>query len=725
MSTIVSCFLLSASLFAQSAFKIHVRVIDDEGKPISYVNVFFKDGDFAGAISNDSGIAVIQTKSQGDRILVGSLIGYDPFEKKIKIPFAGPVLMKLSEKSVALGELRIEASSYSGGEGKVAVTNLDVYTTPGGAADIFQSIKVLPGVTQTDETAALPIRGGSPAENIILFNGATLAHPYHGENTSGNGLFSVVETAVMKKLYFSSGGFSVKYGNALSGVLDIETENRITTNRVKLDANLVNVGGGIQRELVKNKVALQVYGKHTSTNLLYRLNKPTFDIVKDPESTTLTAIVNYTYSATGQFQGLLLYSGDAQKFDLVIQSNSSRYQLKSFNHVGSVVWSDVIAKKWVTKSSLTYSAYQNDWQFDRWNKDNRETNYKWKWDNNYEVSGKTIVSFGSETYNDVYQLDFLLPKRRGEFYRGADSVKIRGRNNSWVLGNYVELQQRLSRRWSLMTGLRHDYHQLSRDQIIDVRGAIVHELSENTFLRLAGGTFHQFSNIVLYDKKTGNPGLEAMKAKHLVVGFEKNGKTNQLKIESYYKWYSQLPLEDAVKNYTSSGEGYARGIDVFLKGSLGRTSGWVSYSFIQTRRKELNISTLRPSIYDITHNLSLINKHNLGNNFELASTLRLASGRPFTPIVAGQYNSISENWSPVYAAKNSARFPIFKRLDARLSKLIFFGPQRWVVFYVEALNLFGNDSVLDYSYSEDFSERNPIKSYFSNRTVVMGFSLNY
>ncbi|HMW34000.1 MAG TPA: hypothetical protein PKA52_11475, partial [bacterium] len=62
--------------------------------------------------------------------------------------------------------------------------------------------------------------------------------------------------------------------------------------------------------------------------------------------------------------------------------------------------------------------------------------------------------------------------------------------------------------------------------------------------------------------------------------------------------------------------------------------------------------------------------------------------------------------------------------DARLSKFFILGPQKHVVLYVEALNLLGIRNILDYSYSEDFSERHSVPSYFSNRTVVMGFSLS-
>lgn len=713
---------ISKALQAQEKMTFKGTVLDAKGERVPFVNVFFKDGDYAGDVANDSGYFEIHTSVKGDRILVASIIGYETFQETIRLPHEKWAQIVLEEKSFELNEITIEASAYTGGEGKVTLNKIDVYTTPGGAADVFQSLKVLPGVVQSDETAALPIRGGSPSENLIMINQATLSHPYHSENTAGNGLFSIVETAVMKRLYFSSGGFSVKYGNALSGVLDIETENRIRQNRLNLDVNMVALGGGFQRVL-NDKVNVQLYGKKTTTNILFKFNKPSFDVVKDPTSSNITGIVNYNYSQTGLIQWFGLYSDDAQKFDLTLQSSKNRYDLTSGNQVAGLLWSDIIRKSWFSKTAVTFSGYNNRWQFANWYRDNYEYNIKLRWDNTLELNSKTILLFGSEAYMDRYDLDFLLPQRRGEFYAGADSIRIRNNDHALVQGNYLEWQSKLARLWSLSLGIREDYHSLSKSLSADVRASLAHEVATNTFLRFSTGTFHQYPGITLYDVHSGNPDLKPMRAIHTVVGYEKNTDKAQLKVEGYYKWYAKLPIEDTQKHYVSKGKGYARGIDVFLKGSVKRTSGWISYSYIQTQRSELDVLSRRPTIYDITHNVKIVQKTALGKGFEWSSTTRYASGRPFTPIESGAFDGTY--WRPVYSAKNSGRFPAFKRFDSRISKLFFFGDRKYVVLYVEGLNVFGNKNILDYSYTEDFSQRNEVKSYFSNRTIVLGFSASF
>jgi len=695
--------------------------VDEQGHALSYVNVFFCDGDFSGDVSNDSGYFEITTAVTGERVLTASMIGYEKFERMIQLPFDEPFTIRMTEKSLELKAITIEASVFTAGEGNVTLNKLDVYTTPGGAADIFQSLKALPGVAQTDETAAIPVRGGSPSENLMLINQATLNHPYHGENTAGNGLFTIVETAAMKNIFFSSGGFSVKYGNALSGVLDMETENRITRNRLNLDINMVALGGGFQRAL-SDKVNVQFCGKKTSTELLYMMNKPSFNVVEDPVSSNLTGIVNINYSKNGLVQVLGIYSDDAQTFDIALQTNASRYALASGHTIGSMVWSDFLTAKWFSKSAVSYSGYRNQWSFMNWKRDNHEFHIKGRWDNQLEINQNTHLLFGSEIGIDRYQFDFTLPKRGGEFFSGADSIGIHGNDQSVVQGNYLEFQHQFARLWTISAGIREDYHTLSRTVTADIRGSVAHTLSPNTFLRFSAGTFHQYPGITLYDKIYGNPELKPMRAIHAVASFEKNIQMTQLKAEVYYKWYARLPLENAEKNYISNGDGFARGADVFLKSAMGRVSGWMSYSFIQTRRKEFEVATRRPTIYDITHNWIIIQKTRLGKGYEWSSTARYATGRPFTPITSGIYTG--QYWEPVYAKRYSKRFPAFKRLDTRFTKMLFFGEQKYMAIYIEALNILGIKNILDYRYSEDFSERRPIHSYFSNRTIVAGVSMS-
>lgn len=718
----VFLLLLTPASYAQHL--IRGRVLDAHGEPLGYVNVFFNDGDFAGDVSNDQGLFEIKSKVTGRRKLVASMIGYERIELTISVPSSDQVLLRLPEKAIDFKEIRIEASAYTGGEGKVTLTKVDVYTTPGGAADVFQSLKALPGITQTDETAALPVRGGNPSEVGIFINQAPLRHPYHGENTNGTGLFSIVETAAVKRLYFSSGAFSSKYGNALSGILDIETESRIEKNRYQLDANLVSAGAGIQQVIVDRRLSTQFYLKHTSTNLLFRLNEPSVEVVQDPTSTTATGLLNYTYSNSGVIQLTAIASRDAQVFRLPILANQNRYDLETSHQIVGARWSDVLQKTWYAKASLSYSGFTQNLTFYPWRKDNREGVIDFRTDNTLELGSTTTLLLGMDARREDYRFNTLFPRRRGEFYSGADSL-VNHRSQAYVGGGvYAEVQQRLFYRTTAFLGGRVDYHDLTGGWTRDIRTGVVRELSKTTFLRLAAGTFHQIPDASYDELRRPAAKLHAMQAKHVVAGLEENRGSFQARIEVYGKWYSSLLQEDGSGYLVNTGNGYAYGADAFLKGSLGKTSGWISYSLIRTRRQELEVESLRPTAYDITHNVKLIQKTNLGKGFEISSTFRYASGRPYTPIV-GSMQAIDGHFDPIYGERFGGRLPDFIRLDARLSRFTFFGDGHYLVLYIEALNILDHKNLLDYGYSEDFSQRQNILSYFARRTVVAGFSLSY
>src|SRR5262245_49311780 len=101
-----------------------------------------------------------------------------------------------------------------------AMRPLDVVRTPGAAADLMRALQTLPGVAQIDEGAGLYVRGGDTSEVLVLLDDAVVFHPYRSE-TPGGGLFGSVEPFLLDGVSFATGGFSAKYGNALSAVLDM------------------------------------------------------------------------------------------------------------------------------------------------------------------------------------------------------------------------------------------------------------------------------------------------------------------------------------------------------------------------------------------------------------------------------------------------------------------------------------------------------------------------
>ena len=161
--------------------------------------------------------------------------------------------IELDESTVTMKEMVVSASSYGSDKEKgLVVSNIDILTTPGGAADVFQALKTMPGLTQVSESAELYVRGGDPIETITIIDQAPVYHPFTFESSYG-GLFSNLNTSVVKSLFFSSGGFSAKYGNALSGVLEVETKNLPEQARWNVGLSLANGSIAANLPIIDNK----------------------------------------------------------------------------------------------------------------------------------------------------------------------------------------------------------------------------------------------------------------------------------------------------------------------------------------------------------------------------------------------------------------------------------------------------------------------------------------
>jgi len=99
--------------------------------------------------------------------------------------------------------------------------------------DVLNSMHLLPGISSpTEDGAALYIRGGTPSQNLVLFDGIKMYQTGHFfDQISAFNPYIVGETNVYR------GGTSVRYGDRISGVVDIRTDNYL------LDS--LTIGGGI------------------------------------------------------------------------------------------------------------------------------------------------------------------------------------------------------------------------------------------------------------------------------------------------------------------------------------------------------------------------------------------------------------------------------------------------------------------------------------------------
>lgn len=734
MKRVIICLLLvflSPSLsFAQAKVCVIKGVVSDQKRErVPYANVFFKDGKLEGELTDEKGEFEIKTTICGKRKLMVSRLGYEKEVLNIELLPDRPVALEiiLKEEPVELKGITVTASSFSSKEedAGIAINRMDVVTTPGAAADVFQSIKALPGLTPVSEGAELFVRGGNPYETVTLLDQASLTHPYHNESHYG-GLFGVIDPSVIKDIYFSSGGFSAKYGNALSGVLDIKTEDWVEKSEMDVNVNIAGFGINSAFPLYNNKFALRFSGRKSINDLLFQVNRIQADFISVPTSEDGTFNLSWRYSSKGKLRLFVLGGDDQQSLMVDLPSYSQELGNRSKSILYNLQITDILPRNILTKISLSSSRYLKAWRYGVWKFENKESLEKLRWDNELLYGNENLFNFGLEMSKEGFLFRGIFPEDSADFSPDAPQKVIEDQNEVICLGGYTENEIHLSEKLFLKAGIRCDYQSLSRFFTFDKRFSVGFSISPRDVIRLSWGTFHQHPSLEYLDRKYGNPQLKASKAYHAVIGWEREWYKNALRIETYYKKYQKLPLDQDQLNYSNQGYGYAGGIDLIFKANLtSKISGWLTYSFIQTKRKELNFPKLLPTAYDIPHNLNLVGKVGLGTSYQVGINYRFSTGPLFTPIVESYYDSAQAVWRPIYGAINSERFPNYNRLDVRFTKIFSIHPEVFSFCYLEILNILNIPNIMDYSYSSDYSKRERILSFFSKRCAVFGVGMNF
>jgi len=731
--------------FSQDQQKIKVSgfVQDQNNKPLPFVNVFFKDS-FEGDVSDSTGNFEFFTTQDGKRLLTFMFMGYETVEENITLTFSQPftIDVKMLLTVIETEGTTVSASAFTSGDEKgVTLRSMDVVTTPGAAADIYLAIQTYPGVSKLDEGSGLFVRGGDVSETVTILDQATVIHPYRWESPTG-GVFGTIAPFLVRGTFFSSGGFSAKYGNALSAILAMESLGLPDQTYYNFNVGLAGFSAGAQQVLIPGKLGLRFTGNYVATDIMFRLNqsKEEFTVLPNSQDGNLSLI--YKYSDSGQFKFFAFGSRDEVGAKVDQPSFDAVFDGSGLNQLYNFQWSDLLRKNWLAKTSLSLNRFNSDMAFGVMDLNQRDDTYKLRTDHEITASKKTHVNFGGEIEYTINRFQGKVPIYEllldpdSEFYQLDEKFGARR------IGFYGESIYKLKRNLAFNVGLRTDNHNLSNQWVLDPRASLLYSISKNSNIRLSGGIFHQFSSPISYAPGAGNPDLQAMQAKHFILGYDYQLPKYQFRVEGYYKDYDNLIVEDVDFRYLNDGYGFAKGVDLFFKyGELFQDpiNGWISYSYIRSKRyNERKIVTQNsldgivdvyeyeyaPSSFDITHNLTIVTKINLNPQFNFGITYRIATGRPVTPIVGSVKDDFYNYYHPIEGRVNSERIPTYHRLDTSATYYMPLKGSDYIVFFMGLSNLTNQKNVLDYDYSFDYSTRKPRTTNFS-RFIYFGFSMAF
>jgi vitamin B12 transporter len=631
-------------------------------------------------------------------------------------PSAPPAVkapVRLDAITVQAGVNRMD-DAHSG----TALRRVEVLTTPGGTADVLQAFQTAPGTSRAGEGSDLYVRGGDPAETPVFVNGARLFYPGRYESVNG-GVFGILDSNVIATAAFSSGGFSARWGDALSGVVDVETTGRPQTRTVRVNANTVEAAAVVDLPLGADAGAWASLRAQDS-RLLLAMHGRGGDFATAPHALAGTAGFTWRPDSRREVRVTALSDTDGSGKTVDAYGYQGEFGLHGRNQLLSVSGRLLsVDGRTGLRGSLSGSTRESGYRFGVLDRTRTDRGLAARVDGDAMAGGATRVRTGLEARwmdgreeGTVPTTDQLGPGSPARALDGATAATSH-------LGGYVETETAIAGRVAIVAGVRGDRLPGETAWTADPRIALAVAADAWTF-RVGGGVFHQGRSRIRWQvPAAGDPAGTPRVAEHLVAGAERTGEPS-LKVEAYAKRYG---------GYVAAGDGpaitagSARGVDAIAKWThQKRLNGWLTYSYLHGRVSLADGRTV-PSSVDVTHSLTAVGRFAVTDVWELGVTARYGTGRPFTP-VAGTAPGASPGAADVavWGTPNGERMPDYRRLDARLSRYLPMKAGLGIV-YLELLNALDTRNVAAYSYDAGYRNRRAVDSFFAHRTAVLGFGV--
>jgi hypothetical protein len=717
----MSTLLLLAALAFQSGDTIRIAgtVADATGRPLHGATVEL-DGRLV-ATSDERGVFAIVVAGPGTPTLRISLDGFESHEEVLK-PGATALNVELEVRRLE-DFVRVTAPPVRARVDPVFVRQpIDVYRTPGAQADLFRALQTLPGVVAPDDAAGLFVRGGDVGEVLVTLDDALLAHPYRYETPTG-GFRGAVDPLLISGLAFSTGGFSARYGNALSAVVELRGLDRPELPELSGTFGLAGVAASVATPL-RDGLGLRAAANRTFTGLLFAVNDVSRVFDPAPEGWDASASVGWDLNDAGQLKALALVQRDTVGVEAEQDAFAGLLRASSRHDFTLIRW-DGSLDQWTAAATLGVDRYSRRTVVGISDLDVEDRTQSWRLEairSGHHVDWR-VGSSGAFTGTAIAgRVPIAGGDLAGISGESAFDVKV---DDSYG-GAYLEATTSLGI-VETTAGARVDRFANARATTLDPRLNLRIALGRTRSIRYATGIYHQAPSATYYDRVRGTSSLAPMRAAHHVVGYEAGSEAEGVyfRAEGYLKRYGDLPLELERLGYSSDGYGRSQGLDLFAQWRTSRLDVRATGSYLRARRRwtspeqrnryPLPEGTWRPD-FEIPWSANLVATVPLGREVAVAGSWRTAAGRLHTPIVGGVPTPAGV--APVFGAVNSERLPRYERLDIAVSWLVPAGAGVMVLF-ASVDNALDRSNFFHYRYAPDYSSRRPVE-LTSQRSMYVG-----
>lgn len=641
--------IIGHALAAQTT--VSGKVTDAKGEAIPGANVYIK-GTYDGTSTDTQGVFRFETDAVGSQLLTVQALGFKTREVGVSCD-GNPVTadVSLAESINLLTAVTITAGAMEASDEKksVVLKPLDIVTTSGAMGDITAALLTLPGTSTVGNDGRLFVRGGDASETAIFIDGMQVGNAF-GSTASNVPTRTRFSPNLFKGSFFSTGGYSAEYGQALSSALALNTLDLPLRNQG--DISVMTLGAGYTQTLTGSKRALTASGNYYNLAPYQSIVKQNFDWEQAPASWDSEVSLrqkwgNAAKSRSGMLKAYFHTEGNRMTIWQKIPGSDSRgdrVQLRNNYSYGNLSFRHSDGNGWLLYGGLAYSHNRDALKLNLDPVKQLTTLAHTKMVAVKDFSTRFSIKNGLEWYVKTYSEALTDQHLRRDF-------------TDHQLNHFVEGTYYFSNRLVAVGGLRTGYSTLAGQAWIDPRFSIAYKLDNEGQFSFAAGRFNQ-----LPEEKTRihDTALRNTAATHYILNYFIVRDNRTLRAEAFYKsynrlvtWQGDLPAPRAI---AQNGSGYARGVDVFYrdKKSIKGTDFWITYSFIDSKRRFANYTTAIQPSFAPKHNGSVVTKHFVsGLKSQLGLSWSWNSGYTYNnPNLAGEmqsktraYSDLSLSWS--------------------------------------------------------------------------------
>jgi len=699
--TVSVCSALTGNV---KKFSITGKVTDkNDGESLVGATVFVSELK-AGTMTDQYGRFSI-TLPEGKYTLGITFIGYTPVRIEIVLDKDISLKMELAteQKELHEVEVRSEKNDQNVVKPEMGVFKMDIRTIQKipalmGEVDVIKAIQLLPGVQSVSEgSTGYSVRGGSPDQNLILLDEATVYNASHLM-----GFFSVFNNDAVKDVKLYKGDIPANYGGRLASVLDVrmdegDSKGFQVNGGIGIIASRLTIEGPIKKE----RCSFIVSGRRTYADLFLPLSSNKALQNNRLYFYDINAKINYVINDNNQ----IFLSG---YFGRDVFSNQFA-KMSWGNGTGTFRWNHVFSKKLFFNFTTLYS----DYRYLLGTPTGASNSFEWK-ANLRDLGIKGDFSWYLNTNNTLHlggQLTYHMIDPGTANGTGSETVFTSiqvPRNYSFESGIYASNEQKIGAHFIAKYGLRLSlfqsigpgtvYHYTPNYVVIDSsvyktgiiyntytgiepRIGLLYEFNEKSSVKASYARTFQYLQLA-QNSTTGtpldiwfpaSPNIKPQINDQISVGYFRNFRHNTIEtsVEVYYKWmqnvidfknFAQLLLNDTLEGQIRTGSGYSYGIECLVRLNEKIVSGWVSYTYARSFRMIPDIQAgPYPAPYDKPNNISIVLNFQVAKRWNISANWVYATGTPVT-FPTGRA-TVSGKVIPIYSQRNEYRYQDYNRLD--------------------------------------------------------------